>query len=123
LEPRTAVGAGLDECAAYETRFVLLRVAHGVSLSSLSRARALARANHFRNGAALDRFQRHHSRRRVGDRDVVVGVHLSYRTRHRAARGQPHQQLDALRAGLLTSSWMLNCVAHSGSLTRLSMNF
>jgi hypothetical protein len=51
------------------------------------------------------RFQRQHRRGRVGDRDVVVAVHLLHAFAPAAvsarAHGQPHQQLHALGAGFL----------------------
>jgi hypothetical protein len=74
---------------------------------------------------------------RVGDRDVVVAVHLGGGSRFQrqrcsgrptrvtlgAAHGQPHQQFHALGAGLFHQLQVtLNCVAHSGLLSRLSRN-
>ena len=50
------------------------------------------------SGGLLEQQDR---RGRVGDRDVVAVLQLAHAIGNRAARGDPVQELDALRAGLL----------------------
>ena len=52
--------------------------------------------------SASGHLERHDSRGRVGNRDVVIAVYfLDGATAQRAAHGQPHQQFNALGSGLL----------------------